>query len=876
MAGESPGKSEQRKSSGETTEGERDPRLAFSGPSTVAAERDSAVPDSRSAVSTKVATANRADSGDEDSTVSEGAEEPDSSRIAARSEVPESRAGETSGGKSEDGKPGDGLTDEAGAGGAEKSGDGPEEKSGEKSRETSGGKAGEKPGKASGGKSGETSAEQLGETDESGEPAMSGESAESAESTRSGESDKAESPVPDAATEATEADAGESAAEGRKKAGAAADEKDAAPGGTAGEGGAGNATGAGTTGTGTGSRGDASGKADEAADAAAGTTGTTGGDKADGGDVESRVDQPTAVFTSRPKPKADGGGDGTADGGDVESPVDQPTAVFTSRPKPKADQPTTALKLPPSSRDEKKHEPNGKAEPGVKAEPDEKTESPAERTSTFVPLRRDDDVRSVDAKAAAKAQPAAAPMPTSSEPSEPPKPGGGAEPPAAVTSAIPEAERTRQQPMPPKPPLDLLAELTNKPAPPETPVRVAVRRVKIWTPLVLLVLIIFAIVQAVRPLPDPALGLTADSEYTFDGGKPSLPWPDEGQGAMSVSGLGKVDAFGEEKPVPIASVTKTMTAYIIMRDHPMKPGQDGARITVDALAEKEGGYDQTDQESTLNTIKEGDKLSQKDALSALMIPSANNVARLLARWDAGSQEAFVKKMNATAKQLGMTNTTYTDPSGLDATTVSTAADQVKLGLEVVKYPALLDITKLPSWTDPSGKAHRNWNTLVPYDGALGIKTGTTTKAGGNLLFAAKKDVGGTDQYLVGAILGQHTGGSIIDIANERSKTVMLATQELLESRTVVKKGDVVGHVDDGLGGLTPVVATKDLKAAGWASLKVAVELTDGGKTIPHTAEAGTVVGKLTVGSGPGQVSAPVALQSDLAEPGFGAKLTRVS
>ncbi|MER8000618.1 D-alanyl-D-alanine carboxypeptidase [Streptomyces sp. NPDC095613] len=826
-------------------------------------------------MSTKVATANRADSGDEDSAVSEGAEEPDSSRIAARSEVPESRAGETPGGKSEDGKPGDGLTDEAGAGDAEKSGDGPEEKSGEKSRETSGGKAGEKPGKASG----EKSAEQLGETDESGEPAMSGESAESAESTRSGESDKAESPVADAATEATEADAGESAAEGRKKPDAAADEKDAAPGGTAGEGGAGKATGAGTTGTGTGSRGDAGGKADEAADAAAGTAGTTGGDKADGGDVESPVDQPTAVFTSRPRSKADGGGDGTADGGDVESPVDQPTAVFTSRPKPKTDQPTTALKLPPSSRDEKKHEPNGKAEPGVKAEPDEKTESPAERTSTFVPLRRDDDVRSVDAKAAAKAQPAAAPMPTSSEPSkpsEPPKPGGGAEPPAAVTSAIPEAERTRQQPMPPKPPLDLLAELTNKPAPPETPVRVAVRRVKIWTPLVLLVLIVFAIVQAVRPLPDPALGLTADSEYTFDGGKPSLPWPDEGQGAMSVSGLGKVDAFGEEKPVPIASVTKTMTAYIIMRDHPMKPGQDGAQITVDALAEKEGGYDQTDQESTLNTIKEGDKLSQKDALSALMIPSANNVARLLARWDAGSQEAFVKKMNATAKQLGMTNTTYTDPSGLDATTVSTAADQVKLGLEVVKYPALLDITKLPSWTDPSGKTHRNWNTLVPYDGALGIKTGTTTKAGGNLLFAAKKDVGGTDQYLVGAILGQHTGGSIIDIANERSKTVMLATQELLESRTVVKKGDVVGHVDDGLGGLTPVVATKDLKAAGWASLKVAVELTDGGKTIPHTAEAGTVVGKLTVGSGPGQVSAPVALQSDLAEPGFGAKLTRVS
>lgn len=71
--------------------------------------------------------------------------------------------------------------------------------------------------------------------------------------------------------------------------------------------------------------------------------------------------------------------------------------------------------------------------------------------------------------------------------------------------------------MPPKPPLDLLAELTNTPPPPETPVRTAVRRVKIWTPLVLLLLIIFAIAQIVRPLPEPALGLSADPTYTFEG-----------------------------------------------------------------------------------------------------------------------------------------------------------------------------------------------------------------------------------------------------------------------------------------------------------------------------------------------------------------------
>ncbi|MEK8143720.1 hypothetical protein NKH18_21980 [Streptomyces sp. M10(2022)] len=112
---------------------------------------------------------------------------------------------------------------------------------------------------------------------------------------------------------------------------------------------------------------------------------------------------------------------------------------------------------------------------------------------------------------------------------------------------------------------------------------------------------------------------------------------------------------------------------------------------------------------------------------------------------------------------------------------------MKLGQKLVEIPALMEITRQPSWTDPSGKSWRNYNTLVPYDGALGIKTGSTTKAGGNLLFAAHKMVGGTDQLIVGAVLGQHKP-PIIDTVNGASREVMVATQDLLESRTIVKKG----------------------------------------------------------------------------------------
>ncbi|MFE7792533.1 D-alanyl-D-alanine carboxypeptidase family protein [Streptomyces sp. NPDC057460] len=524
--------------------------------------------------------------------------------------------------------------------------------------------------------------------------------------------------------------------------------------------------------------------------------------------------------------------------------VDQPTAVFRTVRPDRVDQPTTALKItPPASKPEQKPQRKPEAEPG----------SAAERTSQFVPLRRDE----------------ARPAPAVRKPETP-----AAAPAPAAAPSLSGAERTRQQPMPPRPPLDLLAELTNTPPPPETPVRTAVRRVKIWTPLVLLLLIVFAIVQAVRPLPTPELRLTAQPTYTFEGSKPSLPWPNEGQGYMAATGLGTVDSFGEQKAVPIGSVAKAMTAYVVLKDHPLKKGQAGPSITVDAKGESDGKLDAAG-ESTLNTVKAGDKLTEQEALSAIMIPSANNIARLLARWDAGSEKAFVKKMNDTAKSLGMKNTTYTDPSGLTATTVSSAEDQVKLGQKLVEIPALMAITKLPSWTDPSGKNWRNYNTLVPYNGALGIKTGSTSKAGGNLLFAAHKMVGDTDQLIVGAVLGQHKA-PIIDTVNAVSKDVMVATEDLLKSGKVVKKGDVVGAVDDGFGGTTPVVATEDVAAVGWPGLTVKLELTDDGKTPPHSAVAGTHVGTLTVGEGSSQVKVAVALQSDLADPSFGEKLTRIN
>ncbi|MER5628443.1 serine hydrolase [Streptosporangium sp. NPDC002544] len=226
-----------------------------------------------------------------------------------------------------------------------------------------------------------------------------------------------------------------------------------------------------------------------------------------------------------------------------------------------------------------------------------------------------------------------------------------------------------------------------------------------------------------------------------------LPWPAEGQAAVEVEGVGSLGASGDPDPLPIASVTKVMTAYVILRRHPLRLGDDGPPITVDRTAADES---YAPQESTA-PVREGERLRLRRLLELMMVPSGNNVARLLARWDSGSQERFVERMNATAHRLGMAATTYTGASGNEDSTVSTAADQLKLAKEAMRDPVFREVVAQADTAVP-GDARRlpNTNTLLNKHGVIGIKTGSGTVAGGNLMWASRV----RGRLVLGVILGQ--------------------------------------------------------------------------------------------------------------------------
>jgi D-alanyl-D-alanine carboxypeptidase (penicillin-binding protein 5/6) len=111
-------------------------------------------------------------------------------------------------------------------------------------------------------------------------------------------------------------------------------------------------------------------------------------------------------------------------------------------------------------------------------------------------------------------------------------------------------------------------------------------------------------------------------------------------------------------------------------------------------------------------------------------------------------------MNAAARSLGMTRTHYTDPSGYDDATVSTAADQVRVVDRAMRLPVFASIVATPSaWLPVAGAVH-NTNSLLGHDGFVGVKTGSTNAAGGCFAFRAFRWINGERTTITGVVLGQ--------------------------------------------------------------------------------------------------------------------------
>ena len=251
----------------------------------------------------------------------------------------------------------------------------------------------------------------------------------------------------------------------------------------------------------------------------------------------------------------------------------------------------------------------------------------------------------------------------------------------------------------------------------------------------------------------------------------AVSWPVQGQAAL-VLGQGRAAASPDQQPVPIASVAKVMTAYLVLKRYPLSGAQDGFTITITGSQVQDEARDAEENQSGV-AVAAGEVLTERQLLEGLLVPSGNNIAQLLAAKVAGSESSFVADMNAEARALGMVRTTYTDPSGFDPGTVSTAADQLRVFQAAMRFTVFREIVSMASVTLPVAGTLTNFNPLIA-DGYAG-KTGSDSAAGGCLAFFTNVAVGGRRVTAVGVVLGQGQGGDttqLLDAAGNAAEELV--------------------------------------------------------------------------------------------------------
>src|SRR5207253_77434 len=224
---------------------------------------------------------------------------------------------------------------------------------------------------------------------------------------------------------------------------------------------------------------------------------------------------------------------------------------------------------------------------------------------------------------------------------------------------------------------------------------------------------------------------------------------------LAVAGLGPIGTFGPQTSLPLASTAKVMTALVVLADRPLRLAEQGPMVPVTAT-DAPTYVSEKNQGQSVFPVAAGEQLSEYQALQALLVPSGNNIAELLAVWDAGSSGVFVDKMNAKATALHLTQTHYVDSTGLSPLSVGSPQDLIALAESALKDPVFAEIVAQPEATLPVAGRVFNVNAVIGQDGIVGVKTGSSGAAGACLVFAANVKADNEPAQIFGAIMGLPT------------------------------------------------------------------------------------------------------------------------
>ena len=264
------------------------------------------------------------------------------------------------------------------------------------------------------------------------------------------------------------------------------------------------------------------------------------------------------------------------------------------------------------------------------------------------------------------------------------------------------------------------------------------------------------------------------------------PTPNAGSSIlMEVSTKTILFEKNKDSQVAVASLTKMMAQILILE------AIESGNLTWDEqvkASSNAAGYG-----GTQIYLQPGEMMSVRDLMKGITMASANDATVVLAERIAGSEEAFVKMMNEKAKELGLKNTNFVNPTGLDEDNhYSSAYDMALIAIELLKHDEILEFSSVYEdylRTDTPNKFWLvNTNKLVRfYDGADGLKTGFTDNAGYTMAVTAKRN----DMRLIAIVLGE----AVSKVRNQETTELLDYGFNLYKVQVIKKQGDIIQTID---------------------------------------------------------------------------------
>lgn len=401
------------------------------------------------------------------------------------------------------------------------------------------------------------------------------------------------------------------------------------------------------------------------------------------------------------------------------------------------------------------------------------------------------------------------------------------------------------------------------------------RKLHLWI-IIILIILVYCGYCLFRPLDALTVSAVDNPVKTSATSKPVLPWPAGAESAIGTD-IGGVLATSSEnqQTLPTASIAKLITALTILNKFPLTPIQQGPTITLGpndvALYNKYYAED-----GSLVQVKAGEQITEHQALEAMLLPSANNMADSLAIWAFDSLPQYRVAAQNEVVTLGLKHTSIgTDASGFLPGTTSTPSDLIKLGQAVLASPILKQIVSEKTAVVPVAGEIHNVNYLLGTSGIIGIKTGNSTQAGGCLLFAANDQISQNNEVtIIGAI--QHAPDMLA--AMQAATPLLSAAEHNLKLTNILQTGQTVAnYTAPWLPQPVPIVAQQNLSLPLWPNEQPQQSISVASYKPPrlidspfHTIAAGTIAGKVNID---GSYTLPLVVSRQISPPSIFWRLT---